>query len=76
MAYATDIRSAGRSFGATILERVAALRAARSDRAAKAKVYRTTIAELSSLNDRDLADLGIYRVQIEGIARQAAYGEN
>ena len=31
--------------------------------------YRETVAELSRLSDRDLADLGINRFEIEGIAR-------
>ena len=31
--------------------------------------YRDTIAQLSRLSDRDLADLGINRSEIRGIAR-------
>lgn len=33
-----------------------------------------TINELSALNDRELADLGISRSQIRSIARQSVYG--
>lgn len=31
--------------------------------------YRETVTELSRLSDRDLADLGISRFEIQGIAR-------
>jgi uncharacterized protein YjiS (DUF1127 family) len=31
--------------------------------------YRDTVAQLSRLSDRDLADLGINRSEIRGIAR-------
>ncbi|WP_375463644.1 DUF1127 domain-containing protein [uncultured Methylobacterium sp.] len=31
--------------------------------------YRETVTELSRLSDRDLADLGIHRHEIHGIAR-------
>jgi uncharacterized protein YjiS (DUF1127 family) len=44
------------------------LRAARKARA----VYIQTLEELSALTDRDLADLGIARISIEDIAREAA----
>ena len=40
------------------------------------RVYRTTLAELDSLSDRDLRDLGISRLQIGDIAREAAYGSH
>jgi uncharacterized protein YjiS (DUF1127 family) len=43
-------------------------RAARKSRA----VYLQTVEELSALTDRDLADLGIARISIEDIAREAA----
>ncbi len=38
------------------------------------KVYRSTIRELSALSDRSLADLGLSRAMIKGLAREAAYG--
>jgi uncharacterized protein YjiS (DUF1127 family) len=57
--------------------------AARSDNGIVARVrqaladyrlYRSTVAELSQLTDRDLADLGIHRSMVNEIARQAVYG--
>ncbi len=46
----------------------ASVRAARKARA----VYLQTLEELSALTDRDLADLGIARISIEDVAREAA----
>lgn len=39
------------------------------------RVYTRTVAELNSLTDRELADLGISRLGITEIAREAAYGK-
>ncbi|HLQ17783.1 MAG TPA: DUF1127 domain-containing protein [Tabrizicola sp.] len=39
------------------------------------RVYSRTVAELNSLTDRELADLGISRLGITDIAREAAYGK-
>jgi len=36
------------------------------------KRYRETVRELSRLSDRDLADLGISRFEIETVARSTA----
>jgi len=36
------------------------------------KRYRQTVRELSRLSDRDLADLGISRFDIDSVARDAA----
>lgn len=36
------------------------------------KRYRQTVRELSRLSDRDLADLGISRFDIDSVAREAA----
>ena len=38
------------------------------------KLYRHTLAELSQLSDRELADLGLSRHSIETVAHEAAYG--
>jgi uncharacterized protein YjiS (DUF1127 family) len=69
MAYAQDTVAVGGS----IVERLKALRAAFADRSAKNKVYRQTVAELSGLSERDLADLGIARADIADVAYSAAY---
>ena len=41
----------------------------------KWKRYKRTYSELSGMSDRDLADIGIRRYQIEEIAREAAATE-
>ncbi|MEJ8560170.1 DUF1127 domain-containing protein [Yoonia sp. GPGPB17] len=61
--------------GTSLSERFAAFRAQLADKAAKRKTYRTTLAELDLLSTRDLADLGISRSMIKGIAYEAAYGK-
>lgn len=40
---------------------------------ARYRVYRETISELSSLSNRELADLGLNRSMIKRLALQAAY---
>lgn len=42
---------------------------------ARRAIYNRTLGELSAMSDRDLADIGIARVQIEDIAFEAAYGK-
>ena len=37
------------------------------------RTYRRTLDELQSLTDRDLADLGVSRLQLRSIAYSAAY---
>jgi uncharacterized protein YjiS (DUF1127 family) len=71
MAYATDLRANGQS----IAQRIAAFRADLTEKLAKRAVYRTTLTELSQLTSRELADLGIHRSAIKGIAYEAAYGK-
>jgi uncharacterized protein YjiS (DUF1127 family) len=39
------------------------------------KSYTTTIRELNKLSDRELADIGLNRSSIVGIAIETAYGE-
>lgn len=41
---------------------------------ARRRVYTRTLAELRELTDRELADLGISRLSIADVAREAAYG--
>lgn len=40
---------------------------------AQYKTYRSTLAELETLGDHELADLGIHRSMIRSIAYKAAY---
>jgi uncharacterized protein YjiS (DUF1127 family) len=68
MAYvsSTSVPSLGlRQRFADFVQRVRAARKARA-------VYLQTLEELSALTDRDLADLGIARISIEDVAREAA----
>jgi uncharacterized protein YjiS (DUF1127 family) len=37
------------------------------------RVYAITVKELSALSDRDLTDMGISRLGISDVAREAAY---
>jgi uncharacterized protein YjiS (DUF1127 family) len=69
MTYNTHTGFAGFALG----QRFAAFRSELADKAAKRKVYRTTVAELESLSNRDLADLGLSRSMIASIAYEAAY---
>jgi uncharacterized protein YjiS (DUF1127 family) len=71
MAYATDTRS----IGGTIAERIGRLRAAMADRYGRYALYKRTLGELQALSDRDLADLGVARADIETLARMAARGD-
>lgn len=43
---------------------------------ARYRLYRQTMAELSELSGRELADLGMHRSMIKRIAYQAAYENN
>ena len=49
-----------------------ALRADLAQRWTRHQLYKTTLAELSQLTDRDLADLGLHRESIRDIAKDAA----
>lgn len=37
------------------------------------RLYLSTVRELQQLSDRELADLGIHRASIAGIARESVY---
>lgn len=39
------------------------------------RIYERTVAELNSLTDRELNDLGISRFSIPELARESAYGK-
>jgi uncharacterized protein YjiS (DUF1127 family) len=38
----------------------------------RTRVYHRTLAELNALNDRELADIGVSRLELREIARDAA----
>lgn len=71
MAFATDIIRGANS--GSLRDRFTSLRADLGERYATWKVYRDTLNELSSLSDRDLADLGVARSSIRSIAMEAAH---
>jgi uncharacterized protein YjiS (DUF1127 family) len=56
-------------------DRVTALVADLRDGFAKRRIYVQTVQELDKLTDRELSDLGISRIQIADVARDAAYGK-
>ncbi|MDO5604255.1 MAG: DUF1127 domain-containing protein [Paracoccus sp. (in: a-proteobacteria)] len=60
-----------RQAGTGILGLIARVQEGRARRA----LYRTTVAELSRLSARELADLGIERSMIPQVANQAAWGK-
>ena len=70
MAYITDTRG----LGAALADRAAAIITSLREANEKRRIYRTTLHELRVLSDRELADLGIHRSAIAGIAHEAAYG--
>ena len=53
--------------------RLAGLIGGMSHRWSQYKTYRRTFEELDALTDRELADLGISRLQLRSIAYKAAY---
>ncbi len=71
MAYVTSHRASRFSFTEFAAHSLASIKEANARRA----VYNRTLGELRTMTDRDLADIGIGRVQIEDIAYEAAYGK-
>ncbi|MBT9383060.1 DUF1127 domain-containing protein [Pseudooceanicola sp. CBS1P-1] len=67
MAMATETRPAKISLFDAVLDNLHA-------RYARYTAYRRALEELSSLDARELADLGLSRAMIHSIARQEAYG--
>lgn len=71
MAYVNSTRVAQKG----LLDRLTDLK----DRALAAiqarRLYAQTVAELNALSDRELADLGISRLGIVEVAREAAFGK-
>ena len=62
-----------RSSSVSIADRFAAFFKVAKDMVERRRVYAQTVAELSNLSDRDLADLGLARGNINEIAYEAAY---
>ncbi|SFI53441.1 DUF1127 domain-containing protein [Jannaschia pohangensis] len=73
MAYTTYGNSAAAS--TSLRDRIAARFDAIREAAAKRRIYRTTLSELSALSNRDLNDLGLSRSMIRSVALEAAYGK-
>lgn len=59
---------------AGLADRFNAVVATYKEHRAKRKVYKQTFAELLSLSNRELADLGMSRANIRSVAHEAAYG--
>lgn len=71
MAYVNTTTAARKGFA----DRLAILKDSVLTAINQRRVYLRTVAELNSLTDRELADLGISRLGIADIAREAAYGK-
>lgn len=69
----SDIFSTG--FADGLRARIERALARWADERARRRVYRETYRELARLTDRELADLGIDRGNIDAVAYEAAYGE-
>lgn len=67
MAFASDINTVAGTRGHGLFADIKA-------RFARYSVYRKTLNELSSLDNRSLADLGICRSQVRAVAFETAYG--
>ena len=64
-----------RSSSVGIADRFAAFFKIGKEAVERRRVYVRTVAELTNLCDRDLADLGLTRGNISDIAREAAYSK-
>jgi uncharacterized protein YjiS (DUF1127 family) len=62
-----------RGFG--LSERLAQLTKSFREAQARRALYSRTVRELRALSDRDLADFGLHRANIEEVAHEAAYGK-
>ncbi len=71
MAYVNTTRIARKGFA----DRLIVARDIVLNALAQRCTYLRTVAELNALTDRDLTDLGISRLGIAEIAREAAYGK-
>ena len=64
-----------RSASVSISDRFGAIVKLVKEAIERRQIYSTTVAELSSLSDRDLTDMGISRLAITDVAREAAYAK-
>jgi uncharacterized protein YjiS (DUF1127 family) len=71
MAYINSSRAASFS----LADRISGFVALTKANLARRAVYNQTVRELNTLTDRELADLGIARVDILSVAHEAAYGK-
>lgn len=71
MAYVNSTRVAQKG----LLDRLADLKDSVLAAIRTRRLYAQTVAELNALSDRDLADLGISRLGIVEVAREAAFGK-
>ena len=71
MAYVNSTRVVGNGLADRFAAFVKAIKLAAQRRA----VYDRTVRELNGLTNRELADLGIARLNIQDVARAAAYGK-
>jgi uncharacterized protein YjiS (DUF1127 family) len=71
MAFASDTQRAAQ--GTSTWGRLADLRTSLIERFATYRMYRSTLAELEGLSDRDLTDLGLTRGDIRDVAWNSAY---
>lgn len=70
MAFVHTAQSARIDLFATLRASIEELKAARALR----QKYKTTVRELARMSDRDLADIGIHRYDIDSIAEAHVYG--
>ena len=71
MAYVNSSRQATVSFG----DRIVALVKVTGQSMQRRRVYLQTLSELNGLSDRELTDLGLLRVDLASVAREAAYAK-
>lgn len=72
MAY---VNFTSRAANVTLADRFSGLMAQVKAMIARRAVYNQTVRELNVLTNRELADLGLSRFDIETVAREAAYGK-
>jgi uncharacterized protein YjiS (DUF1127 family) len=59
---------------AGLWDRLTAMMASVRETRHRRALYTRTLRELNALTDKELADLGIARIQITDVAREAAFG--